>query len=409
MIARITPRKLSGCLRAIPSKSEAHRMLICAAFADRRTVLEIGGSSQDIEATVRCLRGLGARIEDAGGILLVHPVDRAHLPEKCRLDCGESGSTLRFLLPVAGALGVEASFIMGGRLPERPIAPLDRELVHGGCELDRPEKNCLRIRGRLAAGEYHLPGNVSSQYITGMLLALSLCDGQSELKIEGKTESAGYVDMTLQAMEKFGAAPRREDGFRISGGWKFVSPGEARIEGDWSNAAFWLCANALEGCDVRLSGLNNHSAQGDRRIAAEIEGFLAARDEYTVDAANIPDLVPALAACACAMKKKMRFINARRLRIKESDRIATVVAAVRAVGGIAEETEDGLIVHGAKMLCGGTVDAAGDHRIAMMAAVASIGCEGEVVIRGAEAVNKSYPGFWEDFNSLGGRATLTED
>lgn len=409
MIARIEPRKLVGSLRAIPSKSEAHRMLICAALADKSTRLEIGGTSQDIEATVRCLKGLGAVIEEDGSALIVRPIDRNNLPESCMLDCGESGSTLRFMLPVAGALGIETTFMMGGRLPERPIAPLDRELIRGGCELDRPGKNLLRIRGKLRAGKYCLPGNISSQYITGMLLALSLCSGQSCLSVEGKTESAGYVEMTLQAMEKFGVVPGKEKGFVIPGGWKFVSPGNGQIEGDWSNAAFWLCADALDGCGVKLFGLNKNSAQGDRRIAEEIEKFLASEDAYTVDAANIPDLVPALAACACAAKKEMRFIHAERLRIKESDRIATVIAAVKAVGGCAEETEDGLIVHAAEKLCGGTVDAAGDHRIAMMAAVASIGCEGEVVIRGAEAVNKSYPGFWKDFASLGGKVILTED
>lgn len=409
MIARIQPRKLSGSLRVIPSKSEAHRMLICAALADHPTRLEIGGTSQDIEATVRCLRGLGAEISEENGILTVQPVNRVALPETCTLDCGESGSTLRFMLPVAGALGVETVFRMHGRLPERPIAPLDRELANGGCVLDRPEYNLLRIRGKLAAGGYSLPGNVSSQYITGMLLALSLCEGESRLEITGKMESAGYVDMTLQAMAKFGVLPEKKDGFVVPGGWKFTSPDCVRIEGDWSNAAFWLCADALEGCNVQLSNLNPDSAQGDKRISGEIAAFLASDGPYTVDAANIPDLVPALAACACAAKKEMRFINAQRLRIKESDRIATVVAAVNALGGCASETSDGLVVYPAGMLAGGRVDAAGDHRIAMMAAIASVGCEGEVTVVGAEAVNKSYPGFWRDFNSLGGCAVLTED
>ena len=409
MIARIAPGRLKGKIKAIPSKSEAHRMLICAALADRETRLEIGGSSQDIEATVRCLEGLGAKISVENEALIVRPVDREKLPESCLLDCGESGSTLRFMLPVAGALGVDATFKMGGRLPERPIVPLDRELIKGGCRLDRPEKNLLRIHGRLGAGKYCLPGNVSSQYITGMLLALSLCNGQSWLGIEGKMESAGYVDMTLQAMAKFGVVPQKENGFIIPGGWKFASPGDAKIEGDWSNGAFWLCADALEGCDVQLEGLNKNSAQGDKRISEEIANFLAAEGSYTVDAANIPDLVPALAACACAAKKEMRFINAQRLRIKESDRIATVIAAVKAVGGCAEETEDGLIVRISEKLSGGAVDAAGDHRIAMMAAIASVGCEGEVIVRGAEAVNKSYPGFWRDFAFLGGKVKLTEN
>jgi len=383
-------------------------MLICAALADRPTQLEIGGTSQDIEATVRCLQGLGAEIVSEAGALRVAPLRRDALPEHCRLDCGESGSTLRFMLPVVAALGVETTFEMHGRLPDRPIAPLDRELIRGGCSLDRPEHNLLRIRGRLRAGEYSLPGDVSSQYITGMLLALSLADGESRLEITGRLESAGYVEMTLQAMAKFGVVPLRENGFALPGGWQYRSAEQVQIEGDWSNAAFWLCADALTDCDVRLDGLNPDSGQGDRRIADELRGLLSSQGEYIVDAANIPDLVPALAAYAFAAGREMRVIRAGRLRIKESDRIATVVAAINVLGGCARESEDGLIIGAGADRTGGTVDAAGDHRIAMMAAIASIGCDGAVLVRGAESVNKSYPGFWNDFNFLGGCAELTE-
>lgn len=409
MIARIRPAKLSGTVRAIPSKSEAHRLLICAALADSPTRLEIGGTSQDIEATIRCLAGFGAKFEEKDGALLVQPIDRSRLPQRCCVDCGESGSTLRFLLPLAAALGIETTFQMGGRLPERPIAPLDRELARGGCVLDRPSRECLRIRGKLTAGEYSLPGQVSSQYITGMLLALTLCEGESRLEVVEKLESAAYVDMTLQAMARFGAEPQRKNGFCIHGGRSFTSPDWIPVEGDWSNAAFWLCANALEGCDISVLGLNEASLQGDRQVVGEIAAFLKSKNGYCVDAANIPDLVPALAACAAACNREMRFINARRLRIKESDRIASVTAAVNALGGSAAETDDGLVVRVCGGLRGGRVDAAGDHRIAMMAAIASIGCTGETLICGAEAVNKSYPYFWKDFNALGGQAELMED
>jgi len=409
MIARITPRKLRGSIAAIPSKSEAHRALICAALADRPTDLYMGPGSEDIEATIRCLSAFGAEIRREGNRLHVQPASA--LPACCEADCGESGSTLRFLLPVAGALGMDVRFRMHGRLPERPIFPLDRELELGGCRLERPERDILRISGKLCPGAYELPGNVSSQYISGMLFALSLLKGESSLAITGKTESAGYIDMTLKSMAAFGAAPSKNDaGYRIPGIGRYASPGSMQIGGDWSNAAFWLCADAIPGCEVSMTGLDEASAQGDRKILDEIQKLrLAGRDAVCVDAADIPDLVPILAACACARKQGMRVFNAQRLRIKESDRLESVRRALNALGGSISETPDGLIIDGGAQLRGGEVDACGDHRIAMMAAIASAACSGEVIIRGAQAVNKSYPGFWNDFNALGGCAALEQE
>lgn len=406
MIARISPRPLRGEIAAIPSKSEAHRALICAALANGPCAVRMGEGSEDIDATVRCLTALGADIRREGGALRISPIESA--PASCEADCGESGSTLRFLLPVAAALGVDARFKLRGRLPERPIAPLDRELTRGGCELTRPERDILRIQGKLRPGNYELPGDVSSQYISGMLFALSLCGGESVLRVSGALESASYVGMTLKALERFGAAPRQtERGFRIDGRARLNAPGELRVGGDWSNAAFWLCADALPGCSVRVTGLDADSAQGDRRIAQFLDALRAAGDrEWIMDAADTPDLVPALAACACARGQRARITNAGRLRIKESDRLRTVAQALNALGGDVRESGDGLVVGAARALRGGRVDACGDHRIAMMAAVASAACEGEVTLRGAEAVNKSYPGFWRDFRVLGGCVQL---
>lgn len=406
MIARIQPRKLRGEIEIIPSKSEAHRLLICAALADRPTLLRMGAGSEDIEATVRCLTALGARIERMPDALRVTPIVRA--PTACDADCGESGSTLRFLLPVAAALGVDARFHMHGRLPDRPIAPLDRELVRGGCAIKRPQRDVLRIRGRLASGRYVLPGNVSSQYISGMLLALSRTAGVSELRVEGRLESADYVKMTLAALERFGARPEQtEVGFVFRGRDALASPEEVQVGGDWSNAAFWLCADALDGCAVNLHGLDPASAQGDRRIVDELAALKACAGEIrTVDAADIPDMVPALAACACALGQRLRVVHAQRLRIKESDRLQAICRTLNGLGGAVSETDDGLFVDQVPRMTGGDVDAFGDHRIAMMAAIASIACAGEVVIRGAEAVNKSYPDFWRDFSSLGGQVSL---
>lgn len=406
MIARITPGPLRGSIAAIPSKSEAHRLLICAALADAPTRIPLSASSQDIDATIRCLNAMGADISLSDGELRVTPIDNP--PTRCEADCGESGSTLRFLLPVAGALGIETDFRMHGRLPERPIAPLDRELVRGGCALTRPERDVLRISGKLQPGAYNLPGDVSSQYITGMLLALTLLEGESSLAITGKLESASYIGITRRCMASFGANPVPTDGgYRIPGLGRYVSPGRMEIGGDWSNAAFWLCVSELPGCKVEVTGLDPDSAQGDRQIVSALEALRSSEGECVLDAADIPDLVPTIAACACAAGKELRVTHAERLRIKESDRIATVRQALNALGGNVSETPDGLIVRRQRPV-GGTVDAAGDHRIAMMAAVASAGCTQQVVIRGAEAVNKSYPGFWRDFASLGGRVELTE-
>ena len=406
MIARITPGPLWGSIAAIPSKSEAHRLLICAALADAPTTLPLSASSQDIDATIRCLNAMGADIALSDGELRVTPIDNP--PARCEADCGESGSTLRFLLPVTGALGIETDFRMHGRLPERPIAPLDRELVRGGCTLTRPERDVLRISGKLQPGAYNLPGDVSSQYITGMLLALTLLEGESNLSITGRLESASYIGITRRCMASFGANPVPTDGgYRIPGLGRYVSPGYMQIGGDWSNAAFWLCVSELPGCDVEVTGLDPDSAQGDRQIVSALAELRSSDGECVLDAGDIPDLVPTIAACACAAGRALRVTHAERLRIKESDRIATVRRALNALGGDVSETPDGLIVRRRKPT-GGEVDAAGDHRIAMMAAVASAGCTQEVVIRGAEAVNKSYPGFWRDFASLGGRVELTE-
>lgn len=279
----------------------------------------------------------------------------------------------------------------------------------GGCELTRPERDVLRITGKLRPGRYELPGDVSSQYISGMLFALTLLNEESTLAITGKTESAGYIEMTLQSMAAFGAHPRKVDsGFAIAGLGRYVSPGSAHIGGDWSNAAFWVCIDAIDGCSVQVTGLNPDSAQGDKRIINEVEKLRHASKTAIIDAADIPDLIPTLAACACARGQSVEVIRAGRLRIKESDRLVAIARTLNALGGSVTETRDGLIIDGLHPLRGGEVDAFGDHRIAMMAAVASIGCTEEVVIHGAEAVNKSYPGFWRDFASLGGRVQLEE-
>ena len=379
------PRHLRGNLSVIPSKSQAHRLLICAAFADGPTQLVCPETNRDIDATADCLRALGAEILRTDSGFTVFPIRK--VPETATLPCGESGSTLRFLLPVAGALGVDATFLMEGRLPQRPLSPLWEELERMGCALSRPTPSTLRCQGKLRSGAYTIDGGVSSQYITGLLFAQALL-GDSTLEITGTLESKPYVDMTQEALGLFQAP-------------KFHTPGYLVVEGDWSNGAFWLAANDL-GANIALRGLNAGSLQGDRAVV----DILAAMDTKspTICAKDIPDLVPILAVWAAA-KQGAVFTHIRRLRLKESDRVATTVAMINALGGKAEATEDRLTVYGTGLV-GGTVDACNDHRIAMSAAIAAMVCAQQVVLLGAEAVNKSYPAFWNEYIRLGGKYEL---
>ncbi len=379
------PRHLRGDLSVIPSKSQAHRLLICAAFADGPTQLVCPETNRDIDATADCLRALGAEILRTDSGFTVFPI--REVPETATLPCGESGSTLRFLLPVVGALGVDAAFLMEGRLPQRPLSPLWEELERMGCALSRPTPSTLRCRGKLRAGAYTIDGGVSSQYISGLLFAQALL-GDSTLEITGVLESKPYVDMTREALQLFDAP-------------KFHTPGYLVVEGDWSNGAFWLAANDL-GANIALRGLNAGSVQGDRAVV-EILHTMETKMP-TISAKDIPDLVPILAVCAAA-KHGAVFTHIRRLRLKESDRVATTVAMIEALGGKAEATEDRLTVFGTGLV-GGTVDACNDHRIAMSAAIAAMVCSQPVRLLGAEAVNKSYPTFWNEYARLGGKYEL---
>ena len=377
----IRPQKLQGTVAAIPSKSQAHRLLICAAFSDGETSLLCPETNRDIEATADCLRSLGAEITRTADGYRVVPLRK--LPKNAVLNCCESGSTLRFMLPIVGALGVDALFRMEGRLPSRPLSPLWEEMERMGCKLSRPDESTIRCQGKLKAGIYSIDGSISSQFITGLLFALSLIPGDSRLEITGKVESKPYIDMTRAAMALF-QAPH------------YHTPGQIQVEGDWSNGAFFLAAKAL-GSDLTVTNLNPASTQGDRAAAALLS---ALNTHCSIDASDIPDLVPVLAVVA-ARNKGAVFTNIRRLRLKESDRVATVIEMIQSLGGFAESTEDTLTVHGTG-LTGGTVNSHNDHRIAMAAAIAATVCTGPVTILGAEAVNKSYPGFWKEYRNLGG-------
>ena len=381
----ITPHKLQGTVAAIPSKSQAHRMLICAAFSDRETYLFCPETNQDIEATAGCLRALGADIRPTESGYVVHPVKT--LPKKAVLPCGESGSTLRFLLPVVGALGVDGTFSLEGRLPQRPLSPLWEEMERMGCRLTRPTTDTIRCQGKLLPGSYRIDGSVSSQFISGLLFALCLMDRPGTLEITGRLESKPYVHLTEAAIAEFGGKPGSE---------RFRSPGQARVEGDWSGGAFWLAAKAM-GSSLTVTNLDFASPQGDRAI---VELLPILQEDHPVSVADIPDLVPVLAVYAAANQGAV-FTDIRRLRLKESDRVASVLAMLEALGGHAEATKNSLTIHPGQ-LTGGTVDTVNDHRIAMAAAIGATVCKEPVTILGAQCVEKSYPQFWNEYRRLGG-------
>ena len=377
----IQPTRLHGSVKAIASKSQAHRLLICASFSDTETTLLCPETNRDIEATANCLRALGANITRTADSYHVLPI--RNLPASAVLNCCESGSTLRFMLPIAGALGVDTLFLMEGRLPQRPLSPLWEEMVRMGCHLSRPTETSIRCEGKLKSGAYVIDGSVSSQFVTGLLFALSLIEGKTTLEITGKQESKPYIDMTRSAMELFSAPG-------------YHSPGRIEVEGDWSNGAFFLAAKAL-GSDLTVTNLNPLSSQGDRIITQLLPAF---EKHCHIDAADIPDLVPILAVVAAA-KEGAVFTNIRRLRLKESDRVMAVENLIQSLGGKTESTENELTVYGTG-LTGGTVNSYNDHRIAMAAAIAATVCSRPVTISGAEAVDKSYPSFWNEYRKLGG-------
>ncbi len=380
----IFPQRIAGTVAAIPAKSQAHRLLICAALGTQRVTLLCPRRSRDMEATARCLNALGARITETPEGFAVTPIDRP--PRTARLEVGESGSTLRFLLPVAGALGVDACFCMEGRLPQRPLSPLWEELTRMGLTLSRPTPDTVRCTGQLRAGKYKIDGSVSSQFVSGLLFAARIL-GNSSVEVTGTVESAPYIAMTREAIDLFSRPV----------------PERLAVEGDWSNAAFFLAAAAL-GSRVEVTGLREDSAQGDRAVAALLPRLRAGNAR--ISARDIPDLVPILAVTA-AVCHGAEFTDIRRLRLKESDRVAAVTALLAALGGRAEAGENTLLVAPSARR-GGTADSFGHHRIAMAAAIAATACTEPVTILGAQAVDKSYPDFWCDYAALGGRLQFEE-
>lgn len=418
MNVTLAPGPRCGSVRIPTSKSQAHRVLICAALGREPAEVRFDGISNDISATIACLRALGAQItETGGGIWKIVPITQCSGAE-CALYCGESGSTLRFLLPVIGTLGARAVFHMEGRLPERPLEPLWSELTAHGMTLERSGA-LLRCGGQLRAGDYTLPGDVSSQYISGLLLALPRLPAASTLTVTGTVQSAAYIEMTEHALRAAGVRfEKRGWTYHIPGGQTFSLPARTAVEGDWSNAAFFLCMGALSPEGVAVEGLNSGSAQGDRAVLDVLCAMGAAVSEQggtytvrrgalhgvTIDARPIPDLIPVLSVLAAAAEGETHIVHAERLRLKESDRLRTTAQLISALGGRVTELPDGLVIQGVPALHGGTAEACNDHRIAMSAAVAACACRAPVTVCGSECTGKSYPAFWADFEALKGAA-----
>jgi 3-phosphoshikimate 1-carboxyvinyltransferase len=392
-----------GIVTPPPSKSLSHRAVICAALAGGKSEIENLGRSDDIDATlsaVRILLGTSGHGQDEASVI----------------DCGESGSTLRFLLPVAAALGRHAVFTGRGRLMSRPLEAYAGVFSAAGAGYSH-EGDRIVVKGPMKSGEYSLPGDVSSQFVSGLLLALPLLGGDSLIRLLTPLESGGYVEMTLDVMRRFGVSAERKGPLYLIKGGQAYRQSRYRVEADYSQAAFFLVAAAL-GRDVRVSGLSRESIQGDRAIlgalrdaGAEIswrDGTVTARAErlsaITVDAREIPDLVPPIAALCCFCHGTSRIANAGRLRLKESDRLSALAEQLGRLGADVREEADFLEIAGRESingLPGACADACGDHRIAMAIATAAIRCRGLVRLSGWQCVAKSYPDFWRDFESGG--------
>lgn len=415
---KITPSKLRGTIQIPPSKSLSHRAVIAASLSSGKSNIDNIMFSEDIVVTTEAMKKLGAKVENISRNKLKIQGNYPKGLEKEEIYCRESGSTLRFLIPISLLSRTRAIFTGEGKLVSRPLDPYykifqDQKIGYRTNNGELP----LEVNGQLRSGKFEIEGNISSQFITGLLFSLPLLEGQSNIKIIGSLESRGYVDLTIDVLDKFGIRIKNRDyrEFIIPGGQKYKSK-DYRVEGDFSQAAFWLVGGILGG-EVKSGDLNQDSLQGDKAIVPlikEMGGDLSIEDSLfitkesktqgiTVDISEFPDIVPVLTVLAALSQGETRIVNGGRLRIKESDRLKAISTELNKLGGDVQEVGDSLVIQGRKSLKGGEVHSWGDHRIAMALAIASIKCTEEVVIKNSEVVNKSYPHFWEDFKKLGGK------
>ena len=414
------PYTPSGTVTAPPSKSDVHRAIICSALSGGVCTITPVALSNDIKATIGCVEALGAKTSIEKDVLTVDGTD-IFKNKTATLDCIESGSTLRFLIPVAAAGGIDAEFIGSGSLVTRPIGLYNDVLPDKGVTLDNDNGLPLKISGKLKAGVFKVPGNISSQFISGLLFALPLLRGDSDIILTSPIQSAGYINMTIRTMEKFGIEVDVTDtGWHVRGSQHYI-PSDYKTDGDWSQAAFYLVSGAING-EITVNNLNTDSKQGDRKIAELLREFgadvIQEADSATVkksklsaieiNASQIPDLVPALSVCASFAEGTTKITNAERLRIKESDRLKSTAALINSLGGNAAELPDGLEITGSKSLIGGTAKGFNDHRIVMSAAVCAAGSQNPIICTDALSVNKSYPEFFSDYNSVGGKSEILD-
>lgn len=414
------PGKITGQVQLPPSKSAAHRALLCAALCENACTVSPIDTSADMLATLNGICALGKAVDFTDGVVRVSPGEAA---EKPTVDCGESGSTLRFLIPIFAALGIEATFVGHGRLPERPIGIYTDLLPRHGVIVETAGGLPLTVRGKLKSGNFRLAGNISSQFITGLLFALPLLKGDSTVTLTTALESKGYIDLTIGVLRGFGIEIlETKTGWAVPGGQTYKAK-TCTVEGDWSQAAFFLSLAAVGGGPIALSGLTMDSLQGDKACVelwrrfgltiTEKDGVLTAENPHVhapyrglhgiaIDAAQIPDMVPALAVTAAFAEGKTMIYNAARLRIKESDRLNAMEDALTALGADVTAKPDGLVVRGKRHLTGGKAEGKNDHRIVM--ALAAAGCDCPVTVTDAESIQKSYPGFFRDLKKTGGVA-----
>lgn len=412
------PAKIAGSVQIPPSKSAAHRALISAALCETPCTVSPIDTSADMHATLNGIRAMGKNAEFADGIVHIEPGEPEAAPT---VDCGESGSTLRFLIPIFAALGITATFVGHGRLPERPIGVYTELLPQHGVQVETAGGLPLKISGKLKSGDFCLPGNISSQFITGLLFALPLLEGDSTITLTTELESKGYIDLTVQVLGGFGIEIfETATGWAVPGGQKYKAE-KCTVEGDWSQAAFFLSMAAVGGGPVELHGLSMDSLQGDKTCVelwrkfgltiTEKNGVLTAENPnvsepfrglkgISIDAAQIPDMVPALSVTAAFAEGETVIYNAARLRIKESDRLSAMEEALNSLGAEVIAKPDGLVIRGKEHLAGGRADGRNDHRIVM--ALAAAGCDCTVTVTDAQSIRKSYPGFYRDLTAIGG-------
>lgn len=417
---KFSPFVPNGTVNVPPSKSDVHRAIICAAMANGVSRISPVALSNDIKATIGCIKVLGADAVLENNVLTVDGTNM-YKNKTALLDCGESGSTLRFFIPIAAVGNINATFVGKGKLPQRPIGIFTEALPKAGTVCKTEGGLPLEIKGQLKSGIFKIPGNVSSQFITGLLLALPILEGDSEIVLTSPLESVGYIAMTIRTMKQFGVnIQATEKGWHIKGGQSYKTC-DYTTDGDWSQAAFFMVLGAVSG-KVTVKGVAKDSTQGDKKCAEILARFGAKVTQLdnevtvekgelkaiTIDASQIPDLVPVLSVCAAFAEGTTRIINAERLRIKECDRLKATAELLNNLGGKVKELSDGLEITGVSSLKGGNVNGYNDHRIVMSAAVCAARSDEDITATFAMSINKSYPDFYIDYNSIGGKANVLD-